>query len=300
MRPTTSARTASLLIAAVIVVFAFSRGLQRVLTALALDSLGPWTLTAASLALATMLWFPLAAARGWLTTDRRLWARCLPLGVVNIAIPGIAFTAAQLFVSASAAALLVAALPIVIAVFAAVFLTEHLKAPAIAGIALGTTGVVTLTLGKGGALDASNWWLGVGLCAIGILAAATVYVGWRTLLAEHPGPVILGPQLLAATGTVLPVALLAQEPRTGTLTVTLAAQLAALALANYVIPQLAMFWLLARTTAVRASLPNYLAPLVATVLAIPVLGQAVTAVSVAGGVLIIAGAVLVNTARARR
>lgn len=45
--------------------------------------------------------------------------------------------------------------------------------------------------------------------------------------------------------------------------------LAALGVVNYIIPQIAMFWLITKTTAVRAALPNYLAPLFATFLAIP-------------------------------
>jgi drug/metabolite transporter (DMT)-like permease len=285
------------LVPLVIISFALSRGVQRVLTALALEHLGPWTVAGASLAIATIIWIPFAAWKHWLIFDRRLWLRCAPLGIVNIAIPGVAFIAAQRFVSASAAALLVAAMPVVIAILAATLLGELLKKKAIMGIGVGTAGVITLTLGKGGSLTGQSWAAGLVLIAIGVLAASVVYVGWRKLLAEYRGVEILTPQLVVSTLVVVPVALVLEG-----VSPHMAAQLptlAALAIVNYIIPQIAMFWLIARTTAVRAALSNYLAPLVAALLAVPVLHQRVTSLIVVGGVLIIAGAALVNTARQR-
>lgn len=286
---------ARLVVPVVILAFALSRGVQRVLTALTLEHLGPWSVSALSLAIACILWFPFAATKGWLIWDRRLWARCAPLGLVNIAVPAVAFIAAQQFITASTAALLVAAIPLVVAALAAAFLSEHLRWPAVTGIGVGAAGVITLTLGKGGSLDGSNWWLGLGLVALGVLAAASVYVGWRGLLAEYQGVQILAPQLAVSAFGVLPVAFALDG--LPDLSATLTVELTALALTNYVLPQLAMFWLLARTTAVRSSLANYLAPLFATVIAVPVLGQEVTPPIIAGGILIVAGAALVNTAR---
>jgi len=279
----------------VIVAFALSRGIQRVLTALTLDELGPWSVSAISLVMACGLWFPLAATKDWLVWNRRLWVRFIPLGLVNIAIPAVAFIASQQFVSASIAALLVAAMPLVIAVFAAVLLGDRLRWPAVTGIVIGATGVVALTLGRGGALDASNWWLGVGLIAVGVVAAASVYVGWRGLLAEYSGVKILAPQLAVAAVAVLPLAVIFEGWAVPSVPVV--AGLVALSIVNYVVPQLAMFWLLARTTAVRSSVANYLAPLFATLIAVPVLGQQITALILLGGALIVTGAVLVNTAR---
>lgn len=284
------------LVPLVISLFALSRGTQRILTALALEHSGPWTVAAVSLAIATLAWLPIAYFKGWLSLDLALWLKCAPLGVVNIAIPGVTFIAAQQFVSASAAALLVAALPIVIAILAALMLKERLHLPAIVGILIGTTGVITLTLGKGGSLAGRSWPIGLLFITIGVLAAAFVYVGWRALLAQHRGVEILAPQLVVSTIVVLPVALALESP---THLLSQVPVLAALAVVNYIIPQIAMFWLLARTSAVRSALPNYLAPLVAVVLAIPLLHQPVTPLIVIGGLLIITGAVFVNTARTR-
>ena len=287
-----------MLVSSVILVFAMARGVQRVLTALTLRELGPWSVTALSLVLACLIWFPLAWFRGWLVVDPRLWMRSIPLGLVNIAIPGVAFIAAQQFVTASLAALLVASLPLVVVLMARIVLRERLTARALVGVLVGGAGVVTLTVGKGGAVDAANLLVGVGLIGLGVVAAASVYVGWRGLLAEHPAVVILGPQLLVSCLIVACVSLVVEGvPNPSRLAW---AELALLALVNYVVPHLAMFGLLSHTSTVRSSLANYLAPLFATALAVPVLGQGVSTPILVGGALIITGAALVNMARTKQ
>jgi drug/metabolite transporter (DMT)-like permease len=285
-----------LLIPIVIAIFAISRGVQRILTALALEHLEPWVIAGASLTLATFLWVPFAAWKGWFVKDVKLWLRCAPLGVMNIAIPAIAFTAAQQFVSASAAALLVASMPILIAILAAVLLGEHLKRKAVTGIVVGTIGVVTLTIGKGGSIGGQSWYTGLTLIAIGVVSASIIYVGWRDLLSQYRGVEILAPQLVISVVIIAPVVVATGFPPS---LVGMLPVLGALAIVNYIIPQIAMFWLIARTTAVRAAVSNYLAPLIATALAVPILHQRVTLLIVVGGVLIIVGAVLVNTAHLR-
>jgi len=188
-------------------------------------------------------------------------------------------------------------MPVVIAILAAVTLGETLKKSAVLGIVIGTAGVNNLTLGKGGSLSGKSWAAGLILISIGVVAAAVVYVGWRNLLSEWRGVEILAPQLLVSTLAVAPIALLVEGA--GGHVFAQLPTLGALAVVNYVIPQIAMFWLLTRTSAVRAALSNYLAPLIATMLATVVLGQKITPLIIVGGVLIIGGAVLVNTARQR-
>ena len=276
----------------VILLFALSRGIQRIFTALALEHLEPWSIAGLSLLIATILWIPFALWKNWLIWDLKLWLRCAPLGVVNIAIPGVCFIAAQQFVSASAAALLVASMPILIAILAALFLGEKPKRNAVLGIAIGAIGVVILTIGKGGSIEGKSWTTGLTLISVGVIAASFVYVGWRKLLSEHRGVEIIAPQLVISTIIALPIAL-----ATGSSSNLLPQLpiLAALGIVNYIIPQIAMFWLITKTTAVRAAVANYLAPLFATFLAVLILNQSVTLLIIVGGFLIISGAVLINT-----
>lgn len=291
------AETAAWLIAAVIGVFSLARGAQRVLTALALGSMDPWTVMAGSSVFALLVWIPVAYLGRWVVWRRDLWVRAVPLGLVNIVLAGITLIAAQMYLSAGMVAVLVAGIPLVVALLAAVFLKEKLTRLALAGIACGTVGVAVVTLGRGGVLDAHNLILGLLLTAAGVLSAATVYVGWRGLLAEYPGTVLLGPQLVVSVVVTVPIALVVA----GGVAVPAAGvpSLLMLGVINLIVPQLAMFWLLARTTALRSSIASYLAPLVAALLAVPVLGQPLNMIVVLGGVLVIAGAVLVNRGKAK-
>lgn len=301
MSVTTPLKTRSSLVAAVILVFAASRGVQRILTGLALGSMDAWTITAVTLAVAALVWFPLAAWKGWLRNDAYLWKHSILLAIVNIVIPGVAFTAAQMFLTASVTALLVATLPMFIAIFAAIFLKEHITRGIAAGLLAGTAGVLLLVLGRGGALDGSNWVIGILVTAVGVGSAAAVYVAWRNVLKRYTATVLLGPQLLISALIAAPLALLfgSRDSLSALTSPSTLAILVCLGIVNYVLPQVAMFWLLARTTAVRSALANYLAPLFATVLAVPILGQHITWVIVCGGALVLTGAGLINYSKSK-
>lgn len=291
------APTPTWVVSSVIVVFAVARGAQRVATGVALQQMDPWTVMAGSIVAALALWLPIAYFAGWLVWKQDLWVRAAPLGLVNIVVAGITLIAAQQYLTAGLTAVIVAALPLVVAVFAAVFLKEKVTAFGVVGILLGTVGVVIVTVGRGGALDATNWALGLVLAGAGVLSLATVYVGWRDLLATYPGAVLLAPQLAVSAVVAVPVAafLGGHAPVSWTAVGTLTA----LGVISMIVPQLAMFWLLARTTALRAALANYLAPLFAALLAVPILGQPVNVLVVSGGLFVIAGAVVANLAKAR-
>jgi drug/metabolite transporter (DMT)-like permease len=286
------------LIFAVILIFALSRGAQRIFTALALESLDAWSVTTYSLLFACLIWFPVAWFKKWLIFDRQLWLTSIPLGIVNIAIPAIAFTAAQMFVTAGVAALFVAFLPIMVAMLGLLFLKEKLSLTTIAGVSIATVGVSVLTLSRSGALDASNWWLGVLLLTVGVISAAFVYVGWRKLLSERPGVEILAPQLAISLFTVAVPTILFGQP--GNMDYSLTILLTMLGVVNYIIPQIAMFWLIVRTTAVRSALANYLAPIFAIILGAVFVNQPVTVTVLIGGILVIIGAVFVNTGKLKQ
>lgn len=286
------------MVVVVILVFALSRGVQRVLTAVGLEILDGWGVTAFSLMFACVVWFVIAWWKKWLIFDKVLWWRSVPLSVVNIVIPGVAFTFAQVFVSAGVAALFVAFLPAVVAVLGWMFLRERLSLKVWLGVVVATVGVVVLTVGKGGSLSVSNWWLGVGLLLVGVVSAGVVYVGWRKLLNDYRVVELLAPQLFISTVIVVPLMFVFGEgSRVDVLTVFV---LGGLGVVNYILPQLAMFWLLTKTTAVRSALANYLAPVFAIVLGFVFLNQPVTWLIVVGGVLIITGAVFVNMAKVRK
>lgn len=286
------------LVSTVILLFAFSRGVQRILTALSLDYIESWSIVAFSLIAACLVWFPIAYFKGWLILERRLWLRSIPLGLVNIAIPAVAFTFAQVFVTAGVAALFVAFLPIVVALLGWMFLKERLSVQSTIGIVVATLGVVLLAFSREtSSLDGGSWIAGILLLFLGVISAAAVYIGWRSLLKERKAVELLGPQLAISTLAVIPFTLLFGGEFK--FSIEIVALLTSLGVVNYVIPQIAMFWLLTRTTVIRAALANYLAPAIAVVLSALVLSEEVTYQIVVGGVLVIAGAITINFAKAK-
>jgi drug/metabolite transporter (DMT)-like permease len=283
------------LITIVILAFAASRGAQRVLTSISLETLDGWTITAFSLLLSCLVWLPIAWHRKWIIRNKDLWIKSIPLSVVNIVIPALAFTFAQLFVTAGVAALFVSFLPVTVALLAWAFIKQKPSTKVSVGVGIATIGVIMLSIGRNGALDVDNWWAGVALLALGILSAAAVYVGWRKLLSEYQAVELLSPQLVISSLVVIPVAFIFGN--LSSLTVEIIPLLLFLGIVNYIIPQLAMFWLLTRTTSVRAALANYLAPVFAIMLGAIFLGEAITFIIIASGALIILGASFVNSSK---
>lgn len=283
------------LIYPVILIFALSRGLQRILTAFLLDSYGALQITFISLLIATMIFLLIGFWKNWLAWDKSLIWNSMPLGLVNIAIPGFVFIQAQKYLSASATALFVASMPLVIALLGYLILKENLSKKIMLGITIGVGGIVTLTIGKGGEISGQNWWIGIFYVAIGVISASLVYVSWRGLLTKYKPVELLAPQLIFSTIGLGIVSFLLADMKTMNLTSLM--ELTLLALVNYILPQISMFYLLKNTSAVKASLPNYLAPLFATILAIPLLGQQVTLTIAIGGFLILLGAYTIKNSK---
>jgi drug/metabolite transporter (DMT)-like permease len=283
------------LIYPVILIFALSRGLQRILTAFLLDDYGALQITFISLLIATIIFLLIGFWKNWLVWDKSLLLNSIPLGLVNIAIPGFVFIQAQKYLSASATALFVAGMPLVIALLGYLILKESLSRKIIVGIVIGVFGIVTLTIGKGGEISGQNWWVGIFYVAIGVISASLVYVSWRGLLTNYKPVQLLAPQLIFSTiGLGIASFLLSEMITITTVALT---ELTLLALVNYILPQISMFYLLKNTSAVKASLPNYLAPLFATILAIPLLGQQLTPTIAIGGCLILLGAYTIKNSK---
>jgi drug/metabolite transporter (DMT)-like permease len=284
-----------IIIVLVIIAFAFSRGSQRILTHLALEEIDGWTITLTSLLLSCVIWLPIAYYKKWLIWDKSLWYRSIPLSIFNIALPGLSFTFAQMFVSAGVAALFVSFLPAVVAILGIVVLKEKVSKLSWAGIILGLAGIVMLVVSKNGSLDATNWWVGIMLLVGGVVSAAIVYVGWRKLLSERPAVEIIAPQLVISTIFVAPIALIfgnINDFHSAPWVV-----LSLLAVSNYIIPQIAMFWLLVRTTALTSATANYLAPVFAVVLGVIFLDQPLTIIIAVSGLMIVLGAILINVSK---
>lgn len=167
-----------------------------------LSEIGPWTLRAIALCLASAILIALALGRGRsLKVKRSQWWRVAAPGFLAIAVPNVLNAYAQLYGPTGRIAIVAFTMPIWATLFARIFLGEVLDRRRLAGLVLGTTGLLALgyPLIAGG--DGS----------IGVVMAFVTAVSWAAgtvLIKRFP---IDAPPIAAATwqivvGTALVVA----------------------------------------------------------------------------------------------
>ncbi|WP_169809394.1 DMT family transporter [Actinomadura chibensis] len=207
--------------------------------------------------------------------DRRVYAHLLVTGVLlqTVQLGGVFFGLGH-GVPAGLSALILSACPLIVAAVAVPVFAERLTGRQWAGLALGLAGVVVCVSGNvsgGGASGAGCAYTGLALAG---LAAGTLYqkrfggaVDLRTGTAV---------QLLGATVTTFPLAM-AHGGLRMPLTSAALGSLAWLAVVNSIGALILLFVLLRRGTGGAATSLLYLVPPVTAVLAVPVLGQALTA-----------------------
>lgn len=123
-----------------------------------LRDIGPYSLTWARLVLATLAYtvvLPFLPKRA-VQREPGDVMRLVLLGVFGAASYHLAVNWGEQYVSAGLASLLVACMPAMVAVLAAIFLKEHLSRRAIAGLAIAFSGVAILALSGEGALEARS------------------------------------------------------------------------------------------------------------------------------------------------
>jgi drug/metabolite transporter (DMT)-like permease len=263
----------------------------------AVDDLPAVFVAWARIALGAAILLPLAWKRGAL---RGVWQRrraLVAFALVEIAAPFTLIPVGERHVSSSLAAILIAAVPLTVAVLAIRFApAERVHGRRLAGLFVGLGGVVLL-LGIDVAGRADEL-----LGALCILGATLGYAG---------GPLIADARL-AGMAPVAPVA-----AALGISTLALA-PFAAFALPGHAPPFKAVgsvvvlgvactaialvvfFVLLTEAGPSRASIITYVNPVVAVALGVPLLGESLGAASIAGLVLILGGSYLSTGGRLRR
>jgi drug/metabolite transporter (DMT)-like permease len=250
----------------------------------AVPAFGPLWLAFSRVALAFVALFALALARRSIPPFFAHWRDYLVIGVLNSALPFSLFCYAELYVSASTAAILNATTPFFGALAAALWLGDALTLRKVAGMALGLAGVVVLVGWQpeplsGTMLLAALACLGAALC----YGIASVYAKRRM---RTSSAMALYSQLTAAV--VLAPALL-WVPLPKTLSVLVAANVLALALASTAFAYLLYFRLIATIGPARALTVTFLIPLFGVLWGFVFLGEALAVHMLAGCALILAG-----------
>lgn len=224
------------------------------------------------------------------------WRRHLPfyalIGVVNSAIPFTLYAFAGIHLPASTTAFLNATSPMFGLLIGAAFGTERVSRRRVAGLVIGSAGVALVARPE--TADGASALFGVAVAAC--LCAAFSY-GLAGLLVKRWGAGVpsrgmaVGSQLAAATVLLplLPFSVPIAAP-----SVVVAANLLALGLLASGLALMLYFRLVVDVGAARALTVTYLVPLFAFAWAALFLGETLTLPIAAGGVLILAGTVLVT------
>jgi drug/metabolite transporter (DMT)-like permease len=264
------------------------------------ETLTPFTLVAARLAIGALLLIGVVAvAREPIPRSLRTYAHLVVMSVFSIVLPFSLITWAEQSVASSLAAILTATVPLFVIVIAALALRdEPMTVNRVVGLAIGFAGVVVLTGGgaPGGA--------GEPLALIALIGAAVSYAtgavyARRTITGLRPMmPAVF--QVTFALVISAGLALVFERPFEVRPSGEAIVSVVWLGVLGSGLAYLAFFRLLRTWGATRTSLVAYVMPVVGIVLGTLVAHESVDLRIVAGTLLVIGGIALVNARIGRR
>lgn len=285
-----------------ITAMALCRSLQRIATREALElGVPPLALSFLPLLAATFLLLALTGphlARRLREGQALPWRFGLGLGVVNVALPALGFTLGQQHLSATAASLFVAMLPVAITAMGVVFLGERLARRGYLGLAAALGGILLLLVQKGapGSPGLEGALLGILYSSAAVVAAASSYVIIRRRGSADDVWALLIVQFFASAALLGGATLLLEPSFVESLSRASWGWMASLAWTNYILPQLLLLLLLRRIAVAPAALANYLTPIFTALLLALRFQEPISASVLISGLLVVGGAVLVHRA----
>jgi drug/metabolite transporter (DMT)-like permease len=222
---------------------------------------------------------------------RRHWKAYAAIAVVNLALPSLLYAFAMRHIPASIGAMINSTSPIFGALLAAAFLGERFTGRMAAGCAAGLAGVA-LVVRPGSVGDSPMFLVAAGACLLACLLYGYNGVVMRRYAAGVPSRSIAVAGQLAAALMLLPLAAVSPpETMPGALEI---GNLLGLALLGNALGFVLYFRLINDVGATRALTVTYLMPVFSLFWAMLFLGESLPPAALAGGVLILAGTVLVT------
>jgi drug/metabolite transporter (DMT)-like permease len=255
------------------------------------DGLAPGFIAWSRVAVAAALLLPLAARTGALRGLRHRLGALVAFAIAEVAVPFPLIALGERYVSSSLAAILIAALPLAIALLAFGFdVSERRRGLPLAGLLIGLVGVTALV-----GIDLSgstNELVGAGCLMIATLgyAVGALIVKRRLADVEPLGPVAAA----MGIGTLILLPAAAISAPTAAPSAAATASLGILGVACTALAFLLYFALIARVGAGRASLIAYINPVIAVALGVALLGENLGPGGLGGIVLILVGCWLAN------
>lgn len=254
---------------------------------IAVRELDPTVVVFARVGIAAIVLLPLAAYRKALGPLRTRWFAVAVLACVQIAGPFLLIGYGEQHIASSLTSLLIAADPLLVALFALRFdAGERVTGGRLLGLLVGMVGVVTLLgLDVGG--DGQRW-LGailVMLAAIGYAASALLIK--RPTIAALPALGVVGVECLTSALLLSPFAITRLPTKIPNLEVL--ASLLVLGLVCTALAYILFFALINEVGASRGTVITYVNPVVSVLLGVTLLGEPLNAAIIIGFLLIILG-----------
>jgi len=266
-------------------------GSSFLLIAFALEGLTPGMVTLGRVSLgALVLWLLRAFRPAGRSIERQDRSRLVLLSFLWVGIPFTLFPLAQEHINSAVTGLLNGAVPVFTAIVSTVLLKVAPRGVQLAGIAIGFTGILLISISSGGG-DSSE------ARGVVLVLAATVCYGFAInlaapLQAKYGAMVLMSGVLGLATLWVLPLGLWnfgENEWSVGPIVSVVALGAIGTGIAYWI-----MATLVGRVGSIRASFITYLIPVVSLVLGIVFRDDIVSVGALAGAVLTIAGAFLAS------
>ena len=257
-----------------------------------LEGYGPGELALLRFAVASAVLGLYAVVTRMRLPDARDLPRLVLAGLLGITVYHVALNYGERTVTAGAASLIIAAGPVFTALLATVFLRERLTAWGWAGIGISFAGVALITLGEGP--DGLRFEPGAVLIMVSAISTAAYFIVSKPLLGRYTPLEFTTYVIWAGTLPMLrwSPSLLVQLPEA---TSAQTAAVVYLGVFPAAVAYLAWSYALARMEAAVLSAYLYLSPVIAIAIAFVWIAEVPSLVSLVGGVVAVAGVVLVNT-----
>lgn len=259
--------------------------------------LGPFPLMAARVMIAALALWAFALFRRTPVSLAPYWKRLLVLGLVNAAAPFALIAAAEIHLTASMAAVIIAAQPLFAVLINAIRFDEAISPKRIAGLVLGMTGVGVLLGWSPIVLDRSTV-LSIGATLGGAVCYATGGIYARRRLSDAPVLTLaLGQQLGATVWLVIPAAVTLPSV---TVSIEAIASLLGLALLSTAFAYVVFFWLIGEIGPVKTFTVTYVIPIFGVLWGAMFLNEHPTTGVLVGLGCILASLLLVNNVSLRK
>ncbi len=262
-------------------------GIPYFMIRVAVKELEPPVVVFSRTSLAATVLVIMAARQGAIRAALRRWRPVLAFAVIEMAIPWILLTTAETHLASGITALIVACVPIVGTIAAFLLGDRHaLRLVRLIGVALGLGGVALLVARDLGSDNAPPWWSVAEVLVVCVCYATAPFIADRRL-AEVPSSGVIAVSLVFVTVIYAPIAAVSLPSRAPRATVILA--VLGLAFICTGLAFVVFFRLIDAVGPVRAGLITFANPVVAVALGALFLDEVITAATVIGFMLVLAG-----------